>query len=134
MNRREAAGSSTHVWSPGSLLTRRPIGGKSADVQGSRKLSFLTTIWGNPLSASVRQIPPHWLQFGYSEDMTNRGCTRSHYPKVAQERLGHARIAITLDTYSHLLPGMQGEAVDKLDCLFAALNGKVRLQCGDRGW
>ena len=30
--------------------------------------------------------------------------------KVVQELLGHATIAITLDTYSHLLPGMGDEA------------------------
>jgi integrase len=28
------------------------------------------------------------------------------HPKVVQELLGHATIAITLDTYSHVLPGM----------------------------
>jgi integrase len=31
------------------------------------------------------------------------------------ERLGHSNIGITLDTYSHVLPGMQREAADKLD-------------------
>jgi integrase len=30
---------------------------------------------------------------------------------VVSERLGHASIAITLDTYSHVLPTMQEEAV-----------------------
>ena len=28
------------------------------------------------------------------------------HPKFVQELLGHANIAITLDTYSHLIPGM----------------------------
>jgi integrase len=28
-------------------------------------------------------------------------------PKVVSERLGHANIGITLDIYSHVLPGMQ---------------------------
>ena len=32
--------------------------------------------------------------------------------KFVQELLGHATIAITPDTYSHMLPGMGGEAVD----------------------
>ena len=31
-------------------------------------------------------------------------------PKIVQERLGHSVIAITMDTYSHLLPGMQEKA------------------------
>jgi integrase len=32
------------------------------------------------------------------------------HPKVVQERLGHAGVGITLDTYSHVLPGMQDQA------------------------
>ena len=36
-------------------------------------------------------------------------------PKVVQERLGHATIATTFDTYSHVLPGMQEEAALQFD-------------------
>ena len=32
------------------------------------------------------------------------------HPKVVSERLGHSGIAITMDTYSHVLPGMQEDA------------------------
>ena len=39
------------------------------------------------------------------------------HPKVVQERLGHASIKITLDTYSHVVPSMQDEAVEKLRVL-----------------
>ena len=41
-------------------------------------------------------------------------------PKVVSERLGHANISITLDIYSHVLPGMQEEAAEKFDKLFEA--------------
>ncbi|WMJ84220.1 site-specific integrase [Oscillospiraceae bacterium LTW-04] len=34
--------------------------------------------------------------------------------KIASERLGHSGIAITLDTYSHVSPKMQKDAVEKL--------------------
>jgi len=34
------------------------------------------------------------------------------HPKIVQERLGHANIAMTLDTYSHLIPSMQRAATD----------------------
>jgi integrase len=34
-------------------------------------------------------------------------CGKIH-PKVVQELLGHANVTITLDTYSHVLPNMQG--------------------------
>jgi len=37
------------------------------------------------------------------------------HPKVVSERLGHANIQITLDTYSHLLPGMQEAAAMNFD-------------------
>ncbi|HJS26608.1 MAG TPA: hypothetical protein VJ913_05720, partial [Actinomycetota bacterium] len=35
---------------------------------------------------------------------------RGIHPKVVSERLGHAGIAITLDTYSHVIPSLQTEA------------------------
>lgn len=36
-------------------------------------------------------------------------------PKIVSERLGHASIVLTLDTYSHVLPDMQQSASDKLE-------------------
>ena len=36
-------------------------------------------------------------------------------PKVVSERLGHATVSITLDTYSHVLPDLQREAAAALD-------------------
>jgi integrase len=36
--------------------------------------------------------------------------SRDVHPKFVQELLGHATIAITLDTYSHVLPGMGDHA------------------------
>jgi integrase len=35
---------------------------------------------------------------------------RNAHPKFVQELLGHASVAITLDTYSHMLPGMGNQA------------------------
>ena len=40
------------------------------------------------------------------------------HPKIVSERLGHATIGITLNTYSHVLPNMQEEAANKIDELF----------------
>jgi integrase len=45
------------------------------------------------------------------------------HPKVVSERLGHASVGITLDTYSHVLPTMQTEAVKAFDDLFEARAG-----------
>jgi integrase len=38
-------------------------------------------------------------------------------PKVVSERLGHSTVRMTLDTYSHTLPGMQERAAAKLDAI-----------------
>jgi len=46
------------------------------------------------------------------------------HPKVVQERLGHASIGITLDTYSHVMPGMQEEAAEKIDAGLRAALGQ----------
>ena len=35
--------------------------------------------------------------------------------KIVQERLGHSTIAITLDTYSHVTPGLQEAAALRFD-------------------
>jgi len=40
------------------------------------------------------------------------------HPKVAQERLGHSSISVTLDLYSHVTGTMQEEAAAKLDIAF----------------
>ena len=37
------------------------------------------------------------------------------HPKIVQERLGHGSIQITLDTYSHVAPGLQQAAANKFD-------------------
>ncbi len=36
------------------------------------------------------------------------------HPKVVSERLGHATVSITLDTYSHAIPALQEEAAEKI--------------------
>jgi integrase len=42
------------------------------------------------------------------------------HPKVVQERLGHSSIAVTMDIYSSVLPGMQREAVERLAAVMAS--------------
>lgn len=39
------------------------------------------------------------------------------HPKIVGERLGHSNIQITLDTYSHVLAGLQGEAAEQVAAL-----------------
>ena len=42
------------------------------------------------------------------------------HPKVVSERLGHANISITLDTYSHAIPALQEEAAERIAGLVLA--------------
>lgn len=44
-------------------------------------------------------------------------------PKVVQQWLGHSDISITLNTYTHVLPSMEQEAVDALDRVIFATGG-----------
>ncbi len=39
--------------------------------------------------------------------MLNQGI----HPKIVSKRLGHKRVDITLDTYSHVVPGLKEKAV-----------------------
>ena len=43
---------------------------------------------------------------------------RSEHPKKVQSLLGHSSITQTMDTYSHLIDDIGGEAVDGLDDAF----------------
>jgi integrase len=40
------------------------------------------------------------------------------HPKVAQERLGHASVAMTLDIYSHVTERLRDDAAAKIDAVF----------------
>jgi hypothetical protein len=40
------------------------------------------------------------------------------HPKIASERLGHSKVGITVDLYSHVLPGMQEDAAARVDEAF----------------
>jgi len=42
----------------------------------------------------------------------------SVHPKIVQEILGHSEISMTMDIYSHVLPTLQKEAIEKLNKAF----------------
>ena len=60
--------------------------------------------------AGLPDIRFHDLRHTFATLMLQNG----EHPKVVQEMLGHATIAITMDTYSHVLPNMQRDAVERL--------------------
>jgi integrase len=72
---------------------------------------------------SLPRIRFHDLRHAHATHMLASGVN----PKVASERLGHSRIGITLDLYSHVLPGMQEDAVERVDAaLLAAINKRAK--------
>ena len=62
------------------------------------------------------QIRLHDLRHSHATHLLAAGV----HPKIAQERLGHSNIGITLDLYSHVLPGMQQDAVARVDAVLQA--------------
>jgi integrase len=65
------------------------------------------------LTAGVPIIRPHDLRHTHATLALAAGV----HPKVVQERLGHANISITLDTYSHAVPALEEQAAATIAAL-----------------
>ncbi|TPK90554.1 MULTISPECIES: site-specific integrase [unclassified Mesorhizobium] len=68
---------------------------------------------------TLPRIRFHDLRHSHASQMLAAGV----HPKVASERLGHSTIGITLDLYSHVMPGMQADAAEQVD---AAIRSAVK--------
>lgn len=53
----------------------------------------------------------HDLRHSHASQLLRHGI----HPKVVSERLGHSAVSVTMDTYSHVLPGLQEDAARKVD-------------------
>lgn len=60
-------------------------------------------------AAGVPKIRFHDLRHTHATVMLQAGI----HPKVVSERLGHATVSVTLDTYSHAVPSLQEDAAEK---------------------
>jgi integrase len=69
--------------------------------------------------SSLPRIRFHDLRHAHATHMLKSGV----HPKVASERLGHSKVGITLDLYSHVLPNMQTDAASVVD---EALNAAIQ--------
>ena len=63
--------------------------------------------------AGVKVIRLHDARHTHASLMLKQGV----HPKIVQERLGHASIQITLDTYPHVAPGLQEAAAARFEKL-----------------
>jgi integrase len=76
---------------------------------------------------NLPRIRLHDLRHSHATHMLASGV----HPKIAQERLGHSSVSVTIDLYSHVLPGMQAEAVNRVDASFRdALNRRAGKSAG----
>jgi integrase len=67
---------------------------------------------------------PHMTLQGFRHAHATLMLSAGVHPKVVSERLGHSNVSITLDIYSHLLPGLQDAAAQAVDdALSAGLSG-----------
>ena len=92
-----------------------------AQVDGSPlQPRSLTHEWVRLITkTTLPRIRFHDLRHTHASQMLSAGV----HPKVASERLGHSTIGITLDLYSHVMPGMQADAAEQVD---AAIRGAVK--------
>jgi integrase len=63
--------------------------------------------------AGLPDIRVHDLRHSHASLLLASGIN----PKLVQERLGHSSIALTLDTYSHVIPSLQEEVARRMDDL-----------------
>lgn len=68
----------------------------------------------------LRGIRLHDLRHTHASLMLKQGI----HPKIVQERLGHSSVQITLDTYSHVAPGLQEAAAKGFDDIVNGLVSK----------
>jgi integrase len=127
---RETRGASRSRWALNLIREHRGIQGEERPKKGAdwqqHDLIFCTRD-AKPIQARniLRRYLRPILEAAELPEMLNlyslrRGCatlllSAGTNPKIVSERLGHASIVLTLDTYSHVLPDMQQEASDKLE-------------------
>ncbi len=84
--------------------------------EGFRPIQHQAAAWGQDEAAGL----PDMRLYDLRHTAATLRLVNGEHPKVVQEMLGHASITLTMDTYSHVLPGMQEESAARLDALLAA--------------
>ncbi len=82
---------------------------------------YISQQWARLIAKThLARLRFHDLRHAHATHMLANGV----HPKIASERLGHSKVSITLDLYSHVIPGMQADAAATVD---AALKEAERL-------
>jgi integrase len=85
-----------------------------AQADGSPLQPRTITHQWHQLLANTKTLPRirfHDLRHAHATHMLSSGV----HPKIASERLGHSKVGITMDLYSHVMPGMQEDAAARVD-------------------
>lgn len=99
------------VWEDSTLVFTTTVGTPIDGRNFLREFKEIAARAGMPATFTV-----HSLRHSAATLMLALGVQ----PKVVQEALGHSRIAVTMDLYSHVLPHLQEEAAAKMDRLLVA--------------
>jgi integrase len=76
--------------------------------------NVLTNYFARAVKRLALPIHFHSLRHTHATQLLLAGV----HPKVAQERLGHATVAMTLDIYSHVTEQLRDDAAAKIDAVF----------------
>lgn len=67
--------------------------------------------------AKMAELPASFSPYTLRHSCATALLQANEHARIVQERLGHSSIVQTMDTYSHVLPGMQQSAADKLEAM-----------------
>jgi len=93
------------AWQPGDYLFTHEDGRPYNPDKVSKEFTTIRK------AAHLPEVRLHDMRHGMATMMIASG----EHPKMVSERLGHSDVATTLRIYTHVLPGMQEEAAERLD-------------------
>lgn len=91
------------LWVDGNLVFRSEDGQQLHPDRFTRRFKRLVTAAELPALRGPHNLRHTWATLALQSGI---------HPKVVSERLGHATIAITLDTYSHVVPSLEPDAAN----------------------
>jgi integrase len=94
------------LWQDSDLVFTTAVG-TPIDPDNLTKRSFVPLLERGELP----RVRLHDLRHTFATILLGQGT----HPKIVQEMLGHANISQTMDTYSHVLPNMQSQAVSAME-------------------
>jgi len=88
-----------------------------------RRTNFRRRVWlPATVAADLEGLRFHDLRHTHAAVLIAQG----EHPKVIADRLGHSSIRVTMDTYGHLMPGLDADAADRLDVAWSAAAEETR--------